>query len=362
METFKAIGIMSGTSLDGLDLAYCIFKHDKSDWSFDLLHAKTVTYPNELVNKLSTANQLSGLGLKKLDIELGGFIGNQTSLFISALKLSPDIIASHGHTIYHQPQIGLTHQIGDGNLIYAKTGVPVVFDFRSLDLAHGGDGAPLVPIGDKLLFSDFDACLNLGGIANLSFDDETGLRRAFDIVPVNMVLNHLSKQLGEAYDDKGIIARKGKLNPVLLDQWNKLDYYHQPYPKSLGYEWFEKHLLPTLKDSSLEDLMYSYCIHAAEQIENAVSSNLTIESPKRVLVTGGGAYNDFLMECLNEKAGDHIIWIKPDPIIIEFKEALIFGLLGVLRIRNDVNVLRSATGATQDSVGGILIGHLSNNR
>lgn len=362
METFKAIGIMSGTSLDGLDLAYCIFKHEKGDWSFDVIHAKTVTYPNELINKLSTAAQLSGLELKKLDVELGRFIGNQTSLFISDLELSPDIIASHGHTVHHQPQIGLTHQIGDGNLIYAKSGVPVVYDFRSLDLAHGGDGAPLVPIGDKQLFSDYDACLNLGGIANLSFDDEAGLRRAFDIAPANMVLNHLSKQLGKAYDDKGAFAREGKLNQALLDQWNKLDYYHQPYPKSLGYEWFEKHLLPTLEGSSLEDLMHTYCIHAAEQIENAVSGNLTIESLKRVLVTGGGAYNDFLMECLNEKGGGRINWVKPNPIIIEYKEALIFGLLGVLRIRNEVNVLMSATGATQDSVGGILVGHPSNNR
>ncbi len=361
METFKAIGIMSGTSLDGLDLAYCQYYYHKSSWSFDLLHTTTVRFPDELITKLSAATRLSGLELKKLDLELGRFIGNQTSAFIHNNGLSPDIIASHGHTIFHQPRIGLTHQIGDGNSIHAMTGIPVVFDFRSLDLAYGGDGAPLVPIGDKLLFSDYDACLNLGGIANISFDDESGLRRAFDIVPVNMVLNHLSNQVGKAYDDKGALARGGKLDRALLDRWNKLDYYHQSYPKSLGYEWFEKYLLPTLKGQAVTDTMHTYCVHAARQIENAVSSNLNAEEPKKVLVTGGGAYNDFLMECLREISGDRISWAIPDPVIIEFKEAMIFGLLGVLRVRNEINVLSSATGATQDNVGGILIGHPSIN-
>jgi anhydro-N-acetylmuramic acid kinase len=357
METFKAIGIMSGTSLDGLDLAYSLFTNSMGTWGYDLIHTATIPYPRDLVKKLAISTQLSGLELKKLDLEVGRFIGQQVSAFISSHNLSPQLIGSHGHTIFHQPELGLTHQIGDGNSIHAHTGVPVVFDFRSLDMAYGGDGAPLVPIGDQVLFSEYDACLNLGGIANISFEDKNGLRKAFDIVPVNMVLNHLSQRLGLPYDENGKLAREGTLKQQLLDQWTELDYYQASHPKSLGYEWFEKHLLPTLKGLKGPDLMHTYCIHAAQQINIAVRNNLNSEKPIKILVTGGGAYNGFFMECLRKNIRPEIIWIKPRPQIIEFKEALIFAFLGVLRVRNEVNVLRSATGATQDSVGGILLGH-----
>lgn len=361
METFKAIGIMSGTSLDGLDLAYSVFTLDQGRWSFELLHAVTIPYPKDLTTRLSAATQLSGLELTKLDMELGQYIGNKAAAFIADHNLTPDLIGSHGHTIFHQPAIGLTHQIGDGNYIHAKTNVPVIFDFRSLDVARGGDGAPLVPIGDQLLFSKYDGCLNLGGIANISFNDQAGSRIAFDIVPVNMVLNHLARQLGQDYDEDGAISRNGTLNQELLQQWNALKYYSAPHPKSLGYEWFEKYLLPTFKGINQPDLMHSYCTHAAQQINIAIKENLTIDQAE-ILVTGGGAYNDFFMECLKGISGDRIKWIKPSREIIEFKEALIFGFLGVLRIKNQVNVLRTATGATQDSVGGILLGDPLNMR
>ena len=357
METFKAIGIMSGTSLDGLDLAHVVFKQINGTWGFDITHAQTIVYPKTMVDGLRKATQLSGLELKQLDLELGRFIGQELSEFISSNNLNPDLVGSHGHTVFHQPRQGLTHQIGDGNSIYALTEIPIVFDFRSLDVARGGDGAPLVPIGDRLLFPSYDACLNLGGIANISFDDASGARRAYDVVAFNMVLNTLARRLGYAYDEGGQHARAGSVDQALLAHWNELAYYHAPYPKSLGYEWFEKHLLPTLDGSDLPGVMHTYCLHAAHQIHHAVTDNLSRETPPRVLVTGGGAYNDFFMECLQDQSGDQVIWTRPEPKIIEYKEAMVFAFLAVLRSRHEVNVLRSATGATQDSVGGIMLGH-----
>lgn len=354
-ENYKVIGLMSGTSLDGLDLACCEFKHTSGQWSFDLQSYETAPFPQHLHNKLKTGTALSAFELAELDIILGRWMGERTNEFIEKNGCKADLIASHGHTIFHQPEIGLTTQIGNGNMLSAITNLPVVYDFRSLDVALGGQGAPLVPIGDQLLFHEYDFCLNLGGIANISFT-ENNIRLAFDISPCNMALNYLAEEKGQKYDQNGEMARSGKLLPNLLREINSLEFYHLPAPKSLGYEWVVKHILKRLDNSSasIPDLMHTMVEHISFQIAQSI-----IEGGKnsgKLLVTGGGAFNDYLIERLQyhlpEKVQVHI----PAEELINYKEALIFAFLGVLKVRSEVNCLASVTGASRDSCGGVLCG------
>ncbi|NQV03341.1 MAG: anhydro-N-acetylmuramic acid kinase, partial [Bacteroidia bacterium] len=263
-------------------------------------------------------------------------------------------------------------QIGKGAAIAAETGLPVVCDFRSTDVALGGQGAPLVPIGDQLLFTDYHYCLNLGGFANISFVQE-GKRIAYDICPANMVLNTLANQAGQAFDDNGNMARSGKILPGLLESLNHLSYYHQPAPKSLGKEWVESTINPLLdpliqhpatlslrgaeaarepkqerRGNKIQDLLHTFCEHIAIQAGN----NTGINRVDKLLITGGGAMNSYLVERIRHYAAPQII--LPDLQTIHFKEALIFAFLGLLRWRNEINILSSVTGAKRDSVGGAI--------
>ncbi len=349
---------MSGTSLDGLDIAFCELAPANGQWNYKVKKATTITYPDDLVESLQCATKMSGLELKQLDIVLGNFFADQIGNFVKQHRLTPQVISSHGHTIFHQPELSLTQQIGDPSIIHAKTGLPVIADFRSLDVAKGGDGAPLVPIGDQLLFGEYDACLNLGGIANISYRDKSGLRKAFDIVPVNMALNHLANRSGQSFDTDGAIAKSGQPIKELIAQWSSLDFHSKAPPKSLGFEWFEKFILPGLTGHSTSDLMHSYALYASTQIANAIKEYMG-NGPFKIMVTGGGAYNDFFMHCLRDQASDNQ-WVIPESAIVEYKEALVFALLGVLRIRNEANILSSATGASNDSIAGIVLGHPSN--
>jgi anhydro-N-acetylmuramic acid kinase len=278
-------------------------------------------------------------------------MGRLTKQFIISNQLKPDFIASHGHTVFHQPNKGFTLQIGSGQSMAIELGLPVVCDFRSKDVALGGQGAPLVPIGDKKLFSGYDACINLGGIANVSFDNEKGERVAFDICPFNMGLNYLANKLGFDYDDAGKNAKKGKLSSVLLEELNQLDYYSQPYPKSLGVEWFNNYCLPLINDESIPvlDRLHTFSHHVAAQIKITVEG---IEG-KKVLLTGGGAYNSFVIKVLKQTCDKS--FVTPPGSIIDFKEALIFAFLGMLRMNEEINVLKSVTGAQKDSSSGIIV-------
>jgi anhydro-N-acetylmuramic acid kinase len=349
MKIYNVIGIMSGTSLDGVDLAYCEFSFNRK-WNFKIICCETVDYPPEWIVQLSALSNSEALTLTRTNIEYGRYLGKLAKDFINRNKLSPDFISSHGHTIFHQPERGYTLQIGDGNSISAITGLPVIFDFRSLDVALGGQGAPLVPIGDRLLFSDYNYCLNLGGIANISYE-QTGKRIAFDICPVNTVLNFLASLSGFKFDNNGSIASRGQIDPSLLASLNRLDYYKKGPPKSLGREWIHDHFLPLInKDSqSIENKLRTVTEHIATQIAQTVNP-----LPRgKLLVTGGGAKNDFMIGLIKSKI--HSDLVIPDAEIIDFKEALIFAFLGVLRWRGEINTLSSVTGATKDSCGGILV-------
>lgn len=345
-NTYTILGVMSGTSLDGVDVAAVQFnQHNEKE--FNILGAKTFPYSDEWKNRLISSSSLSAYDFLKLHKEYGRYIGTLILQFLKSTDITIDFIASHGHTIFHEPQHHFNFQLGDGAFIAATTGITTISDFRTFDIALGGQGAPLVPIGDEQLFGEYDYCLNLGGIANISFKDKNK-RIAYDICPANLVFNFLAQQAGVEFDNKGEMAARGTIRNKLLDALNRLEYYHQPYPKSLGREWVEQKIFPLIRQESLsvEDLLATTCEHAAIQIGK------NIHSCGKILITGGGAYNDFLISRIQAHSVAQAI--LPPPEIIEYKEALIFAFLGLLRIRRLANTLASVTGAPFDVCSGVV--------
>lgn len=346
--THRAIGLMSGTSLDGLDIAYCTFTREDR-WHFELHAATTIAYADEWRERLRLAHTTSGLELAQLHVELGLLHGSWVKEFMLTHTLEVDFIASHGHTVFHQPHLGLTLQIGSAAHIASVTGVDVIADFRTTDVANGGQGAPLVPIGDLWLFGNYPMCLNLGGIANVSVKESLHME-AFDIGLCNMALNHYAEKLGVAYDRDGNLSRQGKVNDTLLHQLNELDFFKQSSPKSLGKEFWIGEFLPVVEQSELNvhDTLCTITEHIAIQIGAALSKR----EQGDMLVTGGGAHNGFLMERIAAHTHHHVV--VPEKKIVDFKEALIFAFLGSLRMEGESNALASVTGAHKDSVGGAI--------
>lgn len=349
-EKYNIIGIMSGTSLDGIDLAHINFEIINGKWSFQILDCETIGYSQKWIDQLKIAVGFSKLELQKLNTDYTLLLGNVIFDFIDNYKIENiDAVCSHGHTILHQPQNGITLQIGNLPEIASLCKQKMVCDFRVQDVELGGQGAPLVPIGDRILFSDYDYCLNLGGFSNISFE-ENRKRIAFDISPVNTVLNFYANQLGLDYDDKGKISRTGTINSGLLNDLNRLDFYQKKYPKSLGFEFVKETILPLIESYpiAIKDKMKTFTEHIAFQIALVLPNK-----NNNLFITGGGAYNDFMIERIQFHLPETKIVI-PETKIIEFKEALIFGLLGVLKLRNEINTLRSVTGAKTDHSSGMV--------
>ncbi len=347
-ESYNVVGVMSGTSLDGVDLAHINFIIKDGKWDFKIHESETVSYSDEWISILKNAVDFSETELVELNEDYTSLLSKVISDFIGKYKIENlDAVCSHGHTILHQPQKGITLQIGNLPQIAKLINQKVVCDFRVQDVKLGGQGAPLVPIGDRILFSDYDYCLNLGGFSNVSFE-ENGKRIAFDISPVNTVLNFYAEKLGYKYDDGGEIAKNGSINNELLTELNDFDFYQKKYPKSLGFEFVKTEILPLMETYSIseKDKLRTFVEHVAFQISHA----LPIKDGK-LLVTGGGAYNKFLLERMKSYLPELKVKV-PDSKTIEFKEALIFALLGVLRMRNEVNVLSSVTGAGYDHSSG----------
>lgn len=348
INDYHIIGLMSGTSLDGLDMAYCRFTK-QTEWSFGLLATQSIAYSEEMRQRLRTAHLLNAAELMTLDHDLGVLHGFLVKQFIEDHRLSPDYISSHGHTIVHDPKAGYTLQIGNPNDIAVITGVSVIADFRRMDVANGGQGAPLVPIGDEKLFHEFDACLNLGGIANVSFR-AAGRRVAFDISLCNILFNALAEREGLGFDDGGNMARQGSVLQDVWNDWNGLSYFKVQYPKSLGREFFESHFKHVVtSDVSTKNLMRTALEHVAYQIAQVIGSS----GVKEVLVTGGGAKNTFLIERIRDQVDAKIT--VPNDNIVDFKEAIVFGFLGALKVANEPNALASVTGAKSDTVVGIIV-------
>lgn len=347
-ESFKSIGLMSGTSADGLDVCCATFSLKNGRWNYSIDCAKGYEYSPELKETLiSRVQKMSALEFITFHSSYGRFLGQTVNRFMKEFNVRPDLIASHGSTVFHEPSKGVMFQIGDGAAIAAETGIQTVSDFRRLDIMLGGQGAPLVPIGDRELFGDYDYCLNIGGFSNISYDEGTA-RIAFDISPVNYVINRYCRTVGLEMDRDGLLAASGKVNRALLDALNGLEYYRQKPPKSLSREWVEKNVFPLMAgfDLSLEDTLRTYYEHCAFQLAEAVQKG------KSILVTGGGAWNKFLLGRMEELSGCSLT--VPEPEVVDFKEALIFAFLGVLYMADTPSCLSSVTGARKDNIGGML--------
>jgi anhydro-N-acetylmuramic acid kinase len=352
---YSLIGLMSGTSGDGLDIAYAQFE-DQDVWNCEIVNARTFPFPEDLAKNLAQAHLFSSLELAQLDVDFGRWAGERIHDFCREFQIKPLAVASHGHTVFHQPHKGLSIQIGNGWAMHAASGERIINDFRMLDIQLGGQGAPLVPIGDRLLFPQVDFCLNLGGIANISME-YNGSRIAFDCSPFNLLLNPEANKLGRPYDSEGEIARSGQVSMSLYESLNQLPFYSKKAAKSLGREEIEKDFLPLIASYGLSpaDALCTLVEHFAVQIADVVRSFTTKESPL-ILITGGGAYHAFFIERLDFYLGKK--WVKYDASseLIEFKEALVFAFLGLLKLRGETNCLASVTGASRDSCGGTVYG------
>ncbi len=349
-DFYNVIGVMSGTSLDGVDLAHIQFEIKNNQWHFKILESDTIAYSDDWVNQLKLAVDFSKEKLEKLNNDYTRLLSKIISDFIEKHQLQNlDAVCSHGHTILHQPQNGFTLQIGNLPEIATLMQQTIVCDFRVQDVALGGQGAPLVPIGDSILFSEYDYCMNLGGFSNVSFE-ENDKRIAFDISPVNTVLNFYANQLDLNYDDKGTISSSGTANEALFEKLNDLDFYKLKHPKSLGFEFVKEIVLPLIENYniSIEDKLRTFTEHIAFQTALALPTK-----KGQLLITGGGAYNDFLISRIQYYLPEMKL-IIPEKKILEFKEALIFALLGVLKLRNEINVLSSVTGAKKDHSSGLI--------
>ena len=347
---------MSGTSGDGLDIVYCELNKNV-DWAFEIGPAETAPFPDGLRKDLAASHRFSGQELTLLDLGFGRWMGEQVKAFCEKHGLIPDAIASHGHTVFHQPEKCVTLQIGNGWSLFEAAGYPVINDFRTLDVQLGGQGAPLVPIGDQKLFGEYDFCLNLGGISNISMESPDG-RIAFDICPFNLLLNPLALKLGLPFDDGGAIAKTGSVIPDLLHQLEKLPYYKYNTAKSLARENIDQDYAPLInsRPEEIKNILATLVEHFSLRVSEVIARNAPSGKDVRVLVTGGGAYHSFFMDKLAARCGDRVNVFLPEKVIIDFKEALIFAFLGALRIRGEINCLRSATGALRDNCGGAVYG------
>ena len=348
-NSINIIGLMSGTSVDGLDICYVSF--DNNDPSkYEIIDCETIDYDDNLKTKLKNVIEMDNDQIKQIDKEFGEFIGLNVLKFIKKNTLyKADLISSHGHTVFHEPKFNKTLQIGNGEIINKITKIKTVNNFREQDIQLGGQGAPLVPIGDKLLFDDYKYCLNLGGFTNISVKDSRTIY-AYDICPLNTVLNHYANKLGYECDLGGKLSVKGVINIDLFNELNDLEYYKKSYPKSLGLEFVIENIFPITEKYKIKevDILATYIEHASFQIKR------NIDNGSKVLLTGGGTFNDNLIKTLNHDS--KINFIVPDKTIINYKESLIFALLGYLKINGKVNCLRSVTGASNDHSSGDIYG------
>ena len=359
------VGVMSGTSLDGLDLALVrLARRDDATWAYELLAGVTRPYDPGWRGRLEGAFADTDPAIDALDAAYGRWLGEEVWRFAAAAGATPDLVASHGHTVHHRPGEGYTRQVGDPRLLHEVCGIPVVADFRTADVALGGEGAPLVPVADRLLFGAYAQCLNLGGFANVSYEAPDGRRLAYDITVVNALLNRLAEAAGRPYDADGELARAGRVDERIASRLDALPFYRATPPKSLGREWLEASVWPVFAAAALPagDALATATSHVARQLAGALARGPRGE----ILATGGGAYNAYLIECVRDRLpGTHRL-VFPEggesgegapASLVDFKEAVAFALLGALRVRGETNALASVTGAARDSSGGVVVGY-----
>ncbi len=357
---YNVIGLMSGSSLDGLDIAFAHFEETAGEWTYEIQESACIPYPEEWKEKLSGSSGLPAKDYLLLHSDYGHWLGRTVNDFLEEKNLAyrVQLIASHGHTTFHIPDRRMTAQLGDGAAIAAVTGIRTITDLRSADVALGGQGAPIVPIGEKLLFPEYDLFLNIGGIANLSVNGEKFI--GFDVCPANRILNLLAAHTEKGFDENGALASAGKVNEYLLALLNANAYYQLPPPKSLSNEFGLKEIYPLVQKANLflQDALRTYIQHIVDQISKAlyqIKKGTTGKLNLRLLITGGGAHNVFLIEKINEEVRSHgVECIIPVKELVDYKEALVIALMGALCWREDVNVMRSVTGASRDSINGAI--------
>ena len=348
-NSYSVIGLMSGTSCDGLDLAHCVFSKVKNQWDYKLINFESIDYPKKLRKKLIESSKANSLSLKILDNELGSFFSNRLMNFIYNHKISADLISSHGHTVFHDINLKLTHQIGNPLIIYKNTKIPVIYNFRELDVLYNGQGAPLVPFGERELFKDYDYCINIGGIANISSLNKNNFY-GYDICPANIILNYYARKLNYDFDIDGKLSSKGVFKENLFKNLNALKYYKENYPKSLDLLYIEKNYYPLFKNYQPKDILKTFIEHLAFQINNAINKNKS-----RVLLTGGGVFNNEILKKINKFKKLDSNFIVPNKKLIIFKEAIIFGFLGLMRFLDKKNVESSVTGSKHSTSSGLII-------
>jgi anhydro-N-acetylmuramic acid kinase len=361
MRTYHIIGLMSGSSMDGVDVAYCTFNLQDNKWQYRIEIAETIPYNETWRVRLSQLRKQFSLIYVKTDVYYGHYLGQIVKDFIQKHQIHVDLIASHGHTIFHYPDERITAQIGDGATIASVTHIPVVNNFRRADMAIGGQGAPLVGIGDQLLFDQYDYCINLGGFANISGKDASGKPMSFDMAPCNIPLNRIARDLDQDFDQNGSIAAKGLVNEDLLNELNHIPFYRTFKPKSLNRDWINQEFWPIVKQYdtlSPEDKMKTIAEHVALQIAKSIDfMDENNGTGKKALLTGGGTHNTTLTQLIQRHS--NASFVIPEQNLIDYKEALIFALMGVLRLNNMFNCLGTYTGAPSDSIGGSLHGNFS---
>lgn len=349
MTTYKIIGSMSGTSIDGIDLALIEFSV-ANDINYKFLASKTYKYSEDWVQKLRYNPTISAADLFKLDHEYAIYSAEVINKFIQEFDLNREeinCVAHHGHTYLHRPDLGYTFQLGCSPILSDLVQLDFITDFRKEDVALGGQGAPLVPIGDLYLFKEYDACINLGGFMNISFQ-EGNSRTAYDLGSFNYILNHLANKLGLEYDKEGSIARSSKADSSLLEKLTKLDYYQRELPKSIGAEYAEAYIIPLVDQFETTVAISTYTKHAALIVAKEVDNH----SFKKILLSGGGAHNLYFIDLLQELTTAEIVVSNQE--LTDFKEALIFALLALLKREEKINVLSSVTGSNTDHSAGIL--------
>lgn len=352
---YLAIGLMSGTSLDGLDIVAAQFNSNDSNWTYDILASDCIPYSPTSKEKLMRANTMNAPELMQLHTDYGQWIGKVVVDFLAnnGITQKVDVIGSHGHTVLHQPQNGFTLQIGSGADIAVKTGIPTVCDLRANDVAAGGQGAPIVPIGEKYLFKGHNAFLNIGGIANISFHKDDNVT-AYDICPGNTPLNQLISSLGFEYDKEGLFASKGLINEELLKALDNFSFYKKEIPRSLHTDLITNEFMPMVNQAEgiVADKLATVTEHIAIQISKSIQQFKESHRVNQLMISGGGAFNTFLIERI--KANTEVEIFIPDESIVKYKEALVMAFFAVLRIRNEVNCLSSVTGAEKDVIGGAI--------
>lgn len=354
MSNLTILGVMSGSSLDGVDLAACHFyKAENGGYHYEVIAAETHSYSKDWITRLSKADENNFLDGIRLDQDYGCYLARIINEFQLRQGIKADLISCHGHTIYHNAQEKVTFQLGNGPAIWAKTQIPVITEFRQADLHLGGQGAPLVPIGDELLFGDYDYCLNLGGIVNISYKARDGDRVAFDLAPCNQVMNHLAGQDGLDYDENGLLASQGQVREELLEQLDSIAFYQKQGPRSLDKADIQREWLPILDRWSFSgaDKLATFTEHLASQLVKTVAHPNSNDS---ILITGGGAFNDHLIQRIKGLWEGQVC--IPNSLLVNFKEAVVFALMGWQCWHREINCLKSVTGASQDHIAGSIYG------